>query len=87
MVLCGELNDNLAYIESDGEYYYENIEFFFINKNSKKCYRSLDTSNISCANALMETKLAQFSTDKIDEKIFSRAHVSNKHTIISIGHL
>jgi hypothetical protein len=78
VVLCGELNDNLAFKEINGNYHYENIEYFFINKKSKKCYRNLDTSNFSYAKSLLDSKLSQLDKNKIDEKVFQTANITKQ---------
>lgn len=76
IVLCGELNDNLALKEINGNFYYNNIEYFFINKKTKKCYRNLDTNNFIYARGLLDTKLSQLNTDKIDDRTFQTASIT-----------
>jgi len=78
IILCGELNDNLAFNESDGNFYYDNIEYFFINKKSKKCYRNLDSSNFGLAKSLLNAKLLQLGKADIDENVFRQATITKQ---------
>lgn len=78
-IIYGELNDNLAYKQvDDSTYYYNNIEFFFINNKTKKCYRSLDSNQSYLATSLIRNKLSELSKNKVDKKIFQEANISTQ---------
>ena len=76
-VIYGELNDNLAFNEVNGNYYYDNIEYFFINNKTKKCYRNLDTNQASLAKNLINDKLSELNKNNFDKKVFQDAIISS----------
>ena len=76
-VIYGELNDNLAFNEVDGNYYYDNIEYFFINNKINKCFRNLDSNQITYAKSLIESKITELNGNNFDKRMFEEATIAS----------
>ena len=77
-ILYGELNDNLAFNEVNGSFYYDNIEYFFINNKTKKCFRSIDSNQSNLATNLINSKLSELNKNNIDTNHFQEANISSQ---------
>lgn len=75
-IIYGELNDNLAYTEVNGNVYYDNIEYFFINNKTKQCYRLIDTNQLSLANDLIQSKLSELTKKTTDVLLYKPARLT-----------
>lgn len=74
-VLYGELNDNLAFNEVEGNYFYDNIEYFFINNKTQKCFRNLDTNQFLISKTLITSKIVELNKNNFDKTLFEESTI------------